>query len=217
MDSIYKQFTGEAVFQAELEIVREAVRAFAGNWLADWKLIETADGFEATGQSAGLPAIAKFRIESAAGGTKVAVGLQVEQASPPGSTPAGTGKDYDNQIRKWLEAIPWWVQQEQAAANHPAGHHGNGFPSELPKRRRPRIGEIAGGSVIIFSLLAVTLYAISAVIGLLTGSLFLPSKRNPNPPPIHGLPARIISALILALFGWLVFTIWKLTKRKRNP
>ena len=212
MDSKYKEFIEEAVFQAEPQIVHEAVRAFVGNWLADWKVSEIPDGLEATGHCAGHLATAKFRIEPTVGGTKVAVAVQVEQASSPGSTLADTGEDYNEQIRKWLDAIPWWVQQKQAVATHSMLYHGTAVPTEPRKPRRLHIGDIVGACIVIFFLLVFTLYALSALLGLLTGTLFLPSNRNPNAPPIHGLPARIESAIILALYGWSVYAIWKWKK-----
>jgi hypothetical protein len=66
----YKDFKEEAVYQAEPGIVREAFLAFAKDWLDDWKLSESADGFEAKGRSAGHEAIAKFRIEPRQGAQK---------------------------------------------------------------------------------------------------------------------------------------------------
>ena len=216
MDSRYKQFTQEAEFQAEPQIVRQAVRAFADNWLADWKVSETSDSVEATGDSAGHLATAKFGTEPTQRGTKLTVVLKVLQVDSPESTPANSGEDYDGQIRKWLEALPWWVQQRQAAAIGSAGHGENAASSGPRIRRRLRIGDIVGAVFLISWFLVITLFALSALVGLITGVLKLPSKRSGDLVTTQGWEARIVSVLILWIYGWIVSTIWKWRNRHKG-
>src|SRR2546426_4673864 len=82
MDWKNKHFDREAVFQARRDLVFEAARSFAAESLVGWQITDTAEGFEARGLSASHEATAKFQIEPAPGGTKVAVKLLVERASP---------------------------------------------------------------------------------------------------------------------------------------
>ena len=216
MDSKYKLFTQEADFPAEPRIVLNAVRAFADNWLADWKVWETSESVEATGDSAGHLVTAKFRTEPAGEGTKLTVVLRVLQADPPESTPANSGEDYEGQIRKWLQALPWWVQQKQAAAIDSARQRENGAPSAPRIRRRLRIGDIVGVAFLISWILVITLYALLAFVGLVTGELKLPSKRSGDLVTTRGWVARIVSIFILVAYGWIVSSIWKWRQKHKG-
>jgi hypothetical protein len=215
MDWKYKHFAQEAIFQAEREVVYDAVRALAGDWLAGWKVSETSDGLEARGRSAGHVAIANFRFEPAAGGTRVAVALQVERASPLGFMLADIGGYYDRQIRKWLQALPWWVQQRQATATPSEGQPDRAVPA-APRIPKPSRGaDFFVVCVIFFLTVFICVYTISAIVGLLTGNLYL-AARGGGGGMIHGLGARILSATILVLFGWIAFRIWKPKRRNRG-
>src|SRR6201986_5542375 len=105
MDWKNKQLDREAVFQAQPDLVFEAARSFVAESLVGWQITDTADGFEARGSSASHAATAKFRIEAAPFGTKVAVTLLVERAGLLGLLLFDIGGYYDGQIRKWLEGI----------------------------------------------------------------------------------------------------------------
>jgi hypothetical protein len=203
----YQQFAQEAVFQAEREIVCQAVRAFAGDWLADWKVSETPDGLEARGYSAGHLATARFRIESGAVGTKVAVELQVERASPLGFMLVDVGGYYNGQIRKWLQALPWWVQQKQTQ-----GQAGEAVPAGPPMAKPSPGPNLFMGCVLLFVVLGVCVYAIAALVGLLTGNLYIPG-RGSGGTVVHGMWARILSAIILLFLGWIALRIWKPKRR----
>ena len=215
MSSKFQEFTQEAEFQADPGAVREAIRAFAENWLAGWNLSETPDGIEATGQSDGHQARAMFRIDPVTPGARLVVALQVEQSGSPDPAPDSPGQDNNDLIRKWLEAIPWWIEQKKAAAALSAGGQEKTYPSDLPKHRL-RIGEIVAIVFLISWIIVITLFALSALVGLLTGELALPSKRTGNLGIIHGWAARIISALILWFYGWIVSALWKGRKKSKG-
>ena len=90
---------------------------------------------------------------------------------------------------------------------------------QTPQTARPpwpqktsRAGAIFFGCCLKLFLLGALLYLIAAVIGLLTGNLFLSGRGHGV--MLHGMEARIISALILLGFGWFVLTV--LRKRKRG-
>jgi hypothetical protein len=73
-------------------------------------------------------------------------------------------------------------------------------------------GTLFGGCLIATLVLATLIYFISAVIGLLTGHLYLPSRGHGG--TIHGAGARIISIIILAFFAWLL--VWTLRNRRKH-
>src|SRR5439155_26734707 len=73
---------------------------------------DTADGFTAEGYGFSHRAIANLRIQSAAGGTKVAVELLVERAGGRGFMLFDVGGYYNIQIRKWLDGIQWSIHQK---------------------------------------------------------------------------------------------------------
>src|SRR5438552_1764866 len=100
MDWKYKHFNQDAVFKAPRESVLEAAAAVATESLRGWQINNTSDGFMASGYSAWHEAAATFRIEAAAGGTRVAVELLVERASPSGFMLVDVGGYYNAQIHK---------------------------------------------------------------------------------------------------------------------
>jgi hypothetical protein len=74
-------------------------------------------------------------------------------------------------------------------------------------------GNLFGGCLIAATILIPFVYFICAVIGLLTGYLYLPS-RGAGGATIHGAWARIVSVIILAVFAWIV--VWALRQRKKQ-
>jgi hypothetical protein len=218
MDWKYKHFTQEAVFHAEPEIVRQAVIAFATDWLADWKVSETSEGIEARGYSGLHLATARFRVERAAEGTKLIVEMQVQRASGRGFMLVDIGGFYNGKIRQWLGALPWWIHQKEAEATRSEGQTVVELPGkpQIPKMS-PALHQLLGCSVIGILLVFALWFCwnlIAAIIGLVTGNLDLPGRGGDL--VLHGLWARIVSALILLLFGWIAFRIWKPKKRNRG-
>jgi hypothetical protein len=74
-------------------------------------------------------------------------------------------------------------------------------------------GNLSGGCLIALIILIPLTYFICAVIGLLTGYLYLPS-RGAGGATIHGAWARIISVIILMVFAWII--VWLLRERKKR-
>ena len=218
MDWKYKHFTQEADFQTEPEIVLEAVRAFAKDWLGDWKVSETSDGIEAHGYSGLHMATAMFHISPTAGGAKVTVEMQVQRASGRGFMLVDIGGFYKGKISNWLLALPWWVHQKQAEATHSEGQPLAELPGKPPvPQMSPGLNRFLGcgviAIVIIFALWVVINF-ISAIVGLVTGNLYLIGRGGEL--VLHGRWARIVSALILLFFGWIAFRIWKPKDRNRG-
>ena len=73
-------------------------------------------------------------------------------------------------------------------------------------------GLLFGGCLIATLILATLIYFISAVIGLLTGYLYLPGRGHSG--IVHGAWARIISVIILAIFAWIL--VWILRDRRKR-
>ncbi|MBV9926696.1 MAG: hypothetical protein JOZ96_16880 [Acidobacteria bacterium] len=208
MDWKNKQFEREAVFQAERELVSEAARSFAAESLAGWQITETPDGFEARGDSASHAATAKFRIEPAPFGTKVAVKLLVERAGPLGFMLFDVGGYYDGQLRKWLEGIQWHLHQRLTSTNG----------QEAAGQGEPTIHKATGtkslyvGCMIALFVLPFVIFCICAVVGLLTGNLYLVGRRGET---IHGPLARILSGAFLTIVVLIGLRMLKMRKRAR--
>jgi hypothetical protein len=79
-------------------------------------------------------------------------------------------------------------------------------------QKSSRAGATFFGCCLALFLLGGLLYAIAAVIGLLTGNLFLSGRGHGV--TLHGPEARILSALILLGFGWFVLTVLRKRKSK---
>ena len=190
-------------------VVTEAARTFMAESLG-WQVTDTPDGFTAAGYSFTHRAIANFQIQTAPGGTssesgtRVALELLVERAGWRGFMLFDVGGYYNIQIRKWLDGIQWSLDQKLTgsqdestnplvlAANKPAAYIFNGCLVFV---------------CVIFALYFLVTF-IGAVVGLLTGNLFLLGGKDTL--MIHGTWARILSSLIL-MFG--VFLAWRM-KRK---
>jgi hypothetical protein len=200
MDWKYQRFEREALLQAPRETVLEAARSFAAESLADWQLADTADGFEARGRSASHTAAATFRIETAPFGTKVAVTLLVERAGPLGFMLFDIGGYYEGQLRKWLEGIQWNL--------HP--RHPSATPLSSTEPEKPampgtlvRASSCFTGCLLVLIFCPLPIWFICAVIGLLTGQLFLPGVDGMPSTTLHDPWARIVSILFLLFFAWL--------------
>jgi hypothetical protein len=203
MDWKYKHFHQERVFPAERELVFEAARAFMGESLG-WQVTDTPEGFTARGYSFSHRAIANLHIQSAAAGTNVAVELLVERAGWRGFMLFDVGGYYNIQIRKWLDGIQWSLHQKLTGSRDES-------TNPLVVAQNKPAAFIFNGCLLfivaIFGLYFLITF-ICAVIGLLTGSLYLWGRGGTL--VVHGILARIVSALIL-LFG--AFIAWRI-KRK---
>ena len=209
MDWKYKHFHQERVFAAPRDVVTEAARTFMAESLG-WQVTNTPDGFTAQGYSFSHRAIANLGIQSAAGGaslesgTRVAVELLVERAGWRGFMLFDVGGYYNIQIRKWLDGIQWSLHQKLT------GSHDESTNPLVLAANKPSAYIFNGCLVFIvvtFAFYFVVTF-VSAVVGLLTGHLFLPGRGSLI---VHGTWARILSALIL-IFG--AFLAWRI-KRKQ--
>ena len=204
MDWKYKHFQQESVFQAPRgEVVNVARRDLSES--LGWKVTDTSDGLQAEGYSFSHAAIADFRIQSAGNETKIELNLRVERAGSTGFMLFDAGGYYSIQIRKWLDGIQWIIHQQMT---------GTPPQSVLPIPAENKTGARLFNGCLMFSFVIIGLWFlgnfISAIVGLLTGTLYLWGKGGTI--VLHGSVARVVASLIV-LFG--VFIAWRLIKARR--
>ena len=228
MDWKYKHFHQERVFPASRDVVTEAARAFMVEQLG-WEITtsrgalsadgdvrapsEPPDGFTAQGHSFTHRAIAHLRFQTVAAGaslesgassesgTRVAIELLVERAGWRGYMLFDVGGYYNIQIRKWLDGIQWSLHQKLTGTRDESTN-----PLVLAQNK-PAAYIFNGCLVFIVATFALYFLVtfICAVVGLLTGNLYLLGRGGTL--AIHGTLARIVSTLIL-LFG--AFIAWRI-------
>lgn len=205
MDFKYKHFRQRRLYPASREDVFDRARAVMAESVG-WAIAdETLEGFTAQGSSFGHAGIANIQIHSTGAGTLVDVELRVERAGFSGFMLFDVGGYYNIQIRKWLDAIQAATHQQatgQASSSAP--------PLQPPNKSAARIFH---GCLLLIAL-AFGLYllatVIGAVIGLVTGNLFLVGRSGTL--TVHGPAARAISAVILLFGAWIV---WRIIKKPR--
>ncbi len=206
MDWKYKHFHQARVFAAPRDPLLEAARAFMRESLG-WRVADTSDGFTAEGYSFSHRAIAHLHIQSAAGGTSVALELLVQRAGSTGFMLFDVGGYYNIQIRKWLDGIQWSIHQRLTGA------HDESLNPLVLAENKPAARIFNG--CLVFIVVTFALYFlvtfISAVVGLLTGHLFLLGRGSLI---VHGIWARIVSALILLFGAFLAWRMWSVSSKR---
>jgi len=204
MDWKYKHFHQERTFQASRDDVEEAARRFMAESLG-WKITETTDGFSAEGYSFSHNAIAACSFQTVADGTRVAIELRVERAGVSGFMLFDVGGYYSIQIRKWLDGTQWFIHQKLSGADEPSAN------PHIPPQNKATACLFNGCLVFIvvmFGLWALVT-VISALWGLATGNLYLWGRGGTI--VIHGVLARIVAGVILAIAAWV---LWRIMKKR---
>src|SRR5690348_13983094 len=75
-----------------------------------------------------------------------------------------------------------------------------------------RIAPIFAGCFISVWILVVLLYGVSALVGLITGEIFLPDKKGGG-GTLHGATARIVSLVILAVCSSILTALLRAWRR----
>jgi hypothetical protein len=78
-----------------------------------------------------------------------------------------------------------------------------------------RIGDIIGGCFISGWILVILLFGVSALLGLITGEIYLPDKKGGG-GTLHGATARIVSLIILVICTFILATFWRAKRRGRQ-
>jgi hypothetical protein len=201
----YKQFLQERIFADEPHVVLEAARRFMTESLG-WQTRDSSEGFAAEGFSFSHQAKASIKVQPAAGGTRLTIDLQVRRAGSAGFMLFDVGGYYNIQIRKWLDGIQWIIHQKQTG-----GQEQSPIPPMPPANKTTAclFNGCLGFIVAMFGLYVVVTF-ICAVVGLITGNLYLWGRGGTL--LVQGLPGRIMSALIL-LFG--AFVVWRMRRKRK--
>ena len=77
-----------------------------------------------------------------------------------------------------------------------------------------RIGDIIGGCFISVWILVILLFGVNALLGLITGEIYLPDKKGGG-GTLHGATARIVSLIILVVCAFILSTLWRARRRGR--
>jgi hypothetical protein len=86
-----------------------------------------------------------------------------------------------------------------------------------PKPTTRRLGGLLVGCLLTIFLLSILVTAICAVIGLITGYLWLPPGRGGLPIELYGIWARVVSAIILFFYGIILFLVFRQNRKRRRP
>ncbi|HSS18837.1 MAG TPA: hypothetical protein VLL54_02060 [Pyrinomonadaceae bacterium] len=197
MDWKYKHFHQERVFAESSEVVTEAARKFMAESLS-WKVTNTSDGLTAEGYSFTHRGIANFHIQPTAGGTKVAIELLVARAGWRGYMLFDVGGYFTIQLRKWLDGIQWELQQKLAGTRDES-------TNPLVLAQNTTSAHLFNGCLVVICVMFafyLLVTVISALVGLLTGTLFLFGRGGSI--TVHGMWARIVSAGILLAGAYIV-------------
>lgn len=205
MDFKYKHFHQQRLYPASRAEVFDCARAVMVESVGWAVTDEMLEGFTAQGSSFGHAGIANIQIHSTGGGTLVDVELRVARAGFSGFMLFDVGGYYNIQIRKWLDAIQASLHQQAT---------GQALPTAAPLQPRNKMAACAFNGCLGLIVISVGIYFlvtfIEAVVGLTTGNLFLIGRSgNIN---VHGVAARVISALILLFGAWIV---WRIIKKSR--
>jgi hypothetical protein len=202
MDWKYKHFQQERTFAAPRDVVFDAARKFMSESLG-WKIQETAEGFAAEGYSFYDAATANFRFAPNGQDTRVVVDLKVARAGGAGFMLFDVGGYYSIQIRKWLDGVQATIHQKLTSSEDGSAV----MPAPANKTAACMFNGCLAFIVVVFGLWVIVTF-ICAVVGLITGTLYLWGRSGTV--VVHGLAGRLLSAGIL-LFG--AFVVWQV-KRK---
>jgi hypothetical protein len=77
-----------------------------------------------------------------------------------------------------------------------------------------RIGDIIGGCFISVWILVILLFGLNALLGLITGEIYLPDKKGGG-GTLHGATARVVSLIILVICTFILSALWRARRRGR--
>ena len=85
--------------------------------------------------------------------------------------------------------------------------------AKQPLPHKSPVGAIFFGCTLACFLFSLLMFLLFAVIGLLTGTLYIPGRGHEI--TLHGIWARIVSGLILLGFAWVLVLVFRNKSRKR--
>ena len=172
-----------------------------------WTVTETVYGLRAEGESLAHAATADFQIQVVGSDTRVDIALVVERAGTSGFMLFDVGGYYNIQIRNWLDGIQLAIHQTLSGATEPGR-----IPAPNQTRTTARI--FNGCLLLSFIILGLWFLGnfISAIIGLITGTLYIWGKGGTL--VLHGSAARIVATLIILFGAFLSYLVTKSRRRK---
>ena len=123
------------------------------------------------------------------------------------------GGYYSIQISHWFEGIQWCLEQQHLANGEKSSPQLSPLPVQTNKPAACLFNGCLAFIVVTFGLYAIFL-VVAAFIGLLTGNLLLIGRGGST--NIHGMWARIVSALILTVIAFIAWRIKREKKRRTN-
>ena len=212
MDWKYKRFYQERLFPAPADETVEAARRYFSESLG-WRIDESVSAVTARGASFSHSCIAHLSVEPTAGGTRARIELLVERASPLGFMLVDVGGYYSIQIGHWFEGVQWCLEQQHLANAEKSSAQFSPPPVQTNKPAACLFNGCLAFIVVTFGLYAIFL-VVAAFIGLLTGNLLLIGRGGST--NIHGMWARIVSALILTVIAFIAWRIKREKKQRTN-
>lgn len=204
----YKYFSQNRFFPAHRDLVWQSAKSFFSETLRSKITKEASEGFIAEGYNFGHEAVADVRIQSAANGTTVDIQLAVKRAGNTGFMLFDVGGYYNIQLRHWLDGIQGLLHQQLSGSPMAAN-------ISAPPPPNKAVACVFNGCLafiaVIFALWLIT-NLVGAVVGLITGNLFLLGKKENI--HIHGMWARIVSVLILLFGAWVAWRIKRMSESR---
>ena len=80
-----------------------------------------------------------------------------------------------------------------------------------------RVGGIFIGCLLLVFLIWIIANLVFAIIGLITGYLYLPSARGGEAIELYGVWARVVSVIVLLFYGGIAFLIFRWSRKQRHP
>jgi hypothetical protein len=205
MDWTFKHFHQERSFAAPQDAVAEAARKYFAESLA-WQVTAGAEGFNAEGYSFSHKCLVTLRFPTDGASTKMVVDLAVKRAGGRGFMLFDVGGYYNLQVRHWLDGTQANVH---SILSPQASTSSNPVPAPLASNNKSTACLFNGciGFIVAMFALYVLVTVIEAMIGLITGHLYLFGRGGTI--VIEGMAGRITSALITM---FILFIVWRIKK-----
>ena len=125
------------------------------------------------------------------------------------------GKNKQN-VERFFAQLKHRIAQGPDSPFISASAHEPTAQAAQPLPKSSRVATIFIGCTLAIVLFATFLFLISAVIGLLTGHLYLLDRGGRGNGTLHGPWARIASGIILTFFAWIFVNVLRKRRRSRR-
>lgn len=202
------RFSERRAFQLRQDELAAAVRAALENLGWSYKALSDEE-FLASVPFSGLTWGEEFKVRIHPGGV-----IEAESECVNGRVPQvfDFGRNRQN-VQTFLGLVARGTGQgiQQRPVNAAMQESARRVAQAVPQRRLAVT--LFGGCLIAALAFGILIYLVTSVIGLLTGNLYLLGRGDAT--VVHGTWARIISAVILALFVWILVRVLKFRRKTR--